>query len=306
MNIKELINNKNIFKDIREIDINEAQKIDDLYRINLFDKSKLLIKRFLLNIINFLFNKKINYSNSRDLDAVKRKYDQISGSYIYEFEKEISSYLAYNHFEKKIYFIKSRQIDHPSNFILNFCNEHSLNSIFEVGAGELTTLFPIVKNRSFKFTSALDLSEERLKKGLIFFKKNNLKIDNLISGNAAKLPYEDNSFDLVYSHYCLEQVPLLSQEIINEMIRVSSKYVIFIEPSYEFSNSYTRNKILVKGYPIFKSKMFKNKKSKIIYRDGMPYSRFVNYAELVILEKKEKVQGNPILKNSEEISVIPY
>jgi SAM-dependent methyltransferase len=306
MNIKELINNKNIFKDIKEIDINEAQKIDDLYQINLFDKSKLLIKRFLLNIINFLFNKKINYSNSRDLDAVKRKYDQISGSYIYEFEKEISSYLAYNHFEKKIYFIKSRQIDHPSNFILNFCNEHSLNSIFEVGAGELTTLFPIVKNRSFKFTSALDLSEERLKKGLIFFKKNNLKIDNLISGNATKLPYEDNSFDLVYSHYCLEQVPLLSQEIINEMIRVSSKYVIFIEPSYEFSNSYTRNKILVKGYPIFKSKMFKNKKSKIIYRDGMPYSRFVNYAELVILEKKEKLQGNPILKDSEEISVIPY
>jgi len=90
------------------------------------------------------------------------------------------------------------------------------------------------------------------------------------------------------------------------MIRVSSKYVIFIEPSYEFSNSYTRNKILVKGYPIFKSKMFKNKKSKIIYRDGMPYSRFVNYAELVILEKKEKLQGNPILKDSEEISVIPY
>jgi len=52
--------------------------------------------------------------------------------------------------------------------------------------------------------------------------------------------------------------------------------------------------------------MFKNKKSKIIYRDGMPYSRFVNYAELVILEKKEKLQGNPILKDSEEISVIPY
>lgn len=304
MNFKDTTSKKNIFKEIREVNLEEAKKIDDLFQVNFYEKSRLLLKRFLLSLINFLFTKKINYSKARDLDNVKKKYDQISGTYISEFNKENQNYLAYNHFEKKIYLITANQIDHPAYFLSNFCNKYSLNSIFEVGAGELTTLFPIIKNGTFKFTSALDLSSERLKKGFEFFNKNNLKIDNLISGNATKLPYSENSFDLVFSHYCLEQVPLLANEIIDEMIRVSSKYIIFIEPSYEFSNLYTRNKILIKGYPIFKKKNFENSKTKIIYRNGMPYTRCVNYAEIVILEKKIKVDGNPKLIKSENYNYI--
>jgi ubiquinone/menaquinone biosynthesis C-methylase UbiE len=305
MNIKNAINQKKFFKNIHEVDLIEAHKADDLYYISKYRKTKLLIKRLIISLINFIFNKKINYSKARDLENVKKKYDEISGTYIKEFEKENTSYLAFNHFDKKNYIIKGNQIDHPSNFISNFCKEYSLNSIFEVGAGELTTLFPIVKDHNFKFVSALDLSAERLKKGLDFFNINNLKIDSLISGNATKLPYTDNSFDLVFSHYCLEQVPLLSKKIIDEMIRVSSKYIIFIEPSYEFSNEYTRNKILIKGYPIFRKKMFENSFSKIIYRDGMPFSRCVNYAELVILEKNNKTSGNPkVIKSKDCIYLV--
>ena len=252
MDIKELSDDNSVFKNIEEIDFEKAKKYDEFFDITLKSKIKLIIKRYIINFLNYFFNKKLSYNNSRKIENVKNKYDEIAGSYIYEYEKD-SKFVGFNHFENKIYYINSRAIDHPANLISKFCNYYSLNSIIEVGAGELTTLLPIIqKTKKINFVSALDLSLTRLQKGKEFFKKANLKIDHLIACDAEKLPYNDNSFDLVFSHYCIEQVPVIAKEIIDEMIRISSKYIIFIEPTYEFSKKSSRNKILVK-LSIFKN-----------------------------------------------------
>ena len=295
MNIKNISSNRGFFNKIKEIDFEEAKKYDDLFNINIKSKFKLILKRFIINFLNFFFNLNLNYNNSRKIENVKNKYDDIAGSYIYKYEKD-SKYLAYNHFEDKIYHINSRAIDHPANLISKFCDHFDLKSVIEVGAGELTTLLPVVqKTKKINFVSGLDLSFNRLKKGKEFFDKYGVNINHLVACDASKLPYRDSSFDLVFSHYCIEQVPALAEKIINEMIRVASKYIIFIEPTYEFSNASTRNKILVKGYPILKRRHFTNNKSKIIYRDGLPFARYSTYAELTILEKINKSDGNPVM-----------
>ena len=117
----------------------------------------------------------------------------------------------------------------------------------------------------------------------------------MIVCDASNLPYQDNSFDICYTHYCIEQVPILAKKIIDEMIRVSSKYVVIIEPSYEYSNKITKNRILEKGFPILKKKHFENINSKIIYRDGLPFTRYALYGEITLLEKITKIEGKPNL-----------
>jgi len=88
-----------------------------------------------------------------------------------------------------------------------------------------------------------------------------------------------------------------AKKIINEMIRISSKYVIIIEPSYQFSNQVTRNRILHNGFPILKKAHFENSKAKIIYRDGLPFTYYGLYAEITILEIINKSEGNPIMRH---------
>ena len=144
MDIKELSDDNSVFKNIEEIDFEKAKKYDEFFDITLKSKIKLIIKRYIINFLNYFFNKKLSYNNSRKIENVKNKYDEIAGSYIYEYEKD-SKFVGFNHFENKIYYINSRAIDHPANLISKFCNYYSLNSIIEVGAGELTTLLPIIQ-----------------------------------------------------------------------------------------------------------------------------------------------------------------
>ncbi len=313
MDIKKILFHTYSEQNIKEISLDEIlqnpsiggssgnEEVRYLSQISFYRLFKLKIKRYLVNFINIFLKKKINYNKERSVENVKTKYEKIAGSYIDLFYNDkkngIDNYLGYNHFEKKIYLIKEgRSIDAPVNIISEFCDHFKINSLIEIGAGELTTLYPIIKkNNKFNFVSALDLSPSRLKSGNQFLNKNNIKINHLIACDASNIPYKDNSFDLVYTQFCIEQVPLLAKKIIDEMIRISSKYIIIIEPSYEFSNEISRNRILLKGFPILKNKHFQNPNSKILFRDGLPFTRFELYAEMTILEKINKCDGTPIL-----------
>ena len=74
-------------------------------------------------------------------------------------------------------------------------------------------------------------------------------------------------------------------------MRVSKKYVIFIEPSYEFGSEVTRNHIYKKGYPIIKENLFNEKNYKIIFRNSVPIKSYINGTEIIII-KKNKISKN--------------
>ena len=59
---------------------------------------------------------------------------------------------------------------------------------------------------------------------------------NFRQGDATDLPFEDGSFDLVYSRLALEQMERVRKKAVAEMVRVSSEYVLMIEPFANFND----------------------------------------------------------------------
>ena len=56
-----------------------------------------------------------------------------------------------------------------------------------------------------------------------------LDIRNLFLGNGVSLPLKDNSFDVVFSHYVVEQMSGYEDEALNEMLRVARTGVVLFE-----------------------------------------------------------------------------
>jgi ubiquinone/menaquinone biosynthesis C-methylase UbiE len=319
MDIRGILSDKKFLNVAKEISFDELLTeplnkdpsntiIGYINQFSLYKKFKLIFKRYLIDFLNLFLKEKKIYQKSRSVEEVKLKYEKIAGSYIDEFYDHEKSedgtlkkknFVGFNHHENKIYLIKGGSpLDPTINIVSKFCNHHNLKSLIEVGAGELTTLYPVIKKiKNLNFISALELSPNRLKHGNLFLKEKGIHIDHLIACDASNIPYENNSFDISFTQYCIEQVPQLAKKIIDEMIRISSKYVIIIEPSFQFSNKITKNRILYKGFPMLKDNHFKNLNAKIIYRDGLPFTRYALYSEITILEKITKNEGKPILRH---------
>lgn len=160
----------------------------------------------------------------------------------------------------------------------------------EIGAGELTNICEILKknkNINFEHVLALDLSLPRLICGNNLLNKNSIYIDYCINSNAENIPLGENSIDLLFTVHCLEQVPYIARNIIKEMIRVANKYVVLIEPSYEFGTEVTRNRIFHKDYIRINQNMFKDLDAEIIYREKNRLSSYISSSEIIILKKKD-------------------
>ncbi|HTG45313.1 MAG TPA: methyltransferase domain-containing protein, partial [Verrucomicrobiae bacterium] len=56
-------------------------------------------------------------------------------------------------------------------------------------------------------------------------------------GDASKLPFRDQEFDLVFSFQALEQMQGIRDRAVSEMARAASKWVIATEPFAEFNQS---------------------------------------------------------------------
>jgi ubiquinone/menaquinone biosynthesis C-methylase UbiE len=96
--------------------------------------------------------------------------------------------------------------------------------ILEVGCGTGAILSELPTNLTLH---GLDIDSDALTQC-----KTNVPSASLIRGNALRLPYPDNSFDVVYCHFLLLWVNDPIQTLL-EMKRVTRKYVIaFAEPDY--------------------------------------------------------------------------
>lgn len=101
-------------------------------------------------------------------------------------------------------------------------------NILDVGCGEGFTLIKLKHAKIGQNFEGVDNSDDALKIG----KKLNPKL-NIKKGDIYKLPYEDNSFDLLICTEVLEHLKD-PQKAVNELRRVSSKYVIFSVPNEPF------------------------------------------------------------------------
>jgi len=179
---------------------------------------------------------------------VEVQYDQISGSYIqdnYYVDKE-----RYCIVDGNVEFISS--IENMKNIRIE-CNEVlsqlDFSTLLEVGVGELTTIESVVaNNKQLTQIFGIDLSLNRMLHGMEEYKKRQKLIPKVSKANATNLPFNDSVFDLVYSRHTLEQMPMIFTAALDEMIRVSRRFIVLFEPSYEKGSLTQKLKMIRNDY----------------------------------------------------------
>lgn len=221
------------------------------------------------NIIQYL--KSIAGNKLNSIEDILISYDFQAGSYIQGFAKN-PDYI--NNYCKAL----ASQIDNLGNF----------DSILEVGVGEATTLNTLIKNLKNKPSNILgfDISWSRLKFAKELLTDFNLNNVNLFTANLFEIPLLDNSIDIVYTSHSIEPNGGREEEALKELYRITKKYLVLLEPSFEFANDEARKRMKLNGYvtELFSSANKLN--YKIIEHRLFDFtSNLLNPTGLIIIEK---------------------
>lgn len=232
------------------------------------------------NIIQYLKN--LDDRDFNTIEDILISYDFQAGSYIKNFyenmeiKNEYCSFIA-NEISKLGYF----------------------DSILEVGVGEATTL---VKLLSFLKSNpnqilGFDLSWSRLKFAKSFLKEFNFDAVKLFTANLFEIPLLDNSIDIVYTSHSIEPNGGEEEFALKELYRITNKYLILLEPSYELANEQAKIRMKQHGYITNLYSTIKKLDYKIIEYRLLDFSvNPLNPTALIILEK-----NNTSLKNEVDL-----
>ncbi len=123
-------------------------------------------------------------------------------------------------------------------------------SILEVGVGEATTLVPLLNLLKWSQTRVLgfDISWSRLKFAKEFALENEVAPISLFQADLFEIPLKDNSVDIVYTSHSIEPNGGREEEALKELYRITKKYLILLEPSFEFADKNGRERMEKHGY----------------------------------------------------------
>lgn len=183
------------------------------------------------NIIEYLKRESNQTLNTKEI--IETSYDFQSGSYIKKVQGNIQAYNKY--FQKISDVINSLGIQ--------------ANRILEAGVGEATTLGGIVEklNNTPRELYGFDISWSRIKCGLTYLDTKNIKA-NLFTGDLFDIPILDNSIDIVYTAHSIEPNGGKEKEALESLLRITGKYLILLEPGYEFASPEGKLRMKSHGY----------------------------------------------------------
>ncbi|AKA70296.1 methyltransferase domain-containing protein [Clostridium scatologenes] len=123
-------------------------------------------------------------------------------------------------------------------------------SILEVGVGEATTLGNVIRllNNKPDRCYGFDISWSRIKYAKKFLDKLNINNVNLFTADLFCTPIKNNSIDIVYTSHSVEPNGGKEKEALIELYRITKRYLILLEPSYEFADEEGKKRMLKHGY----------------------------------------------------------
>lgn len=122
--------------------------------------------------------------------------------------------------------------------------------ILEVGVGEATTLANLIPKIKVnpKRIYGFDLAWSRVRYAIEYMKKRGIKDSFLFMGDLFNIPLADSSLDIVYTSHSIEPNGGREKEALLELMRVTKKYLILLEPAYEFASMEARKRMEKHGY----------------------------------------------------------
>ena len=241
-----------------------------------------------VNIMEF-FRKNSDDKNSNSIDAILTSYDLQSGSYTdsYEADKITDNF----HINGQRVSISTQKIKEKlGEFIAGLIDNYDYTSVLEAGVGEATTMVPVVtklKNQNAKLFG-FDISASRIKYAKQFCKKYYKGQINFFVANLLSTPFEDNKFDIVYTIHAIEPNTNNCEQIVKELYRITNKYLILYEPSYELGNKETKDNIEKNKYIRNLKDIVENLNYKIVKYELAPLGTYSNQPAIMIIEKQQQ------------------
>lgn len=237
------------------------------------------------NIMDFLKSKSNSIQNSTE--AILTSYDFQAGTYT-EFAKTNIDY-----------------INNYTGSIAKLLDKLDFNSIIEIGVGEATTLGNVIERLIKKPESVFgfDLSWSRIKYAQKYLKEKNIAA-TLFTGNLFNASIADNSIDVVYTSHSIEPNGGKEKDALMELYRITNKYLVLLEPAYEFADDEGKSRMEKLGYIKNLHSISKELGYKIIeYRKFDYCINPLNPTGLIVIEKRQtqvskNVLACPISKTS--------
>ncbi len=245
---------------VEDIDFQDSGYEEDLAYLERYLKRRVSLKKRLKTLLvrglDFCdarlsaLRGKVEKKSARSEDSVLTKYDDIAGSYVDSLSGGGVPMFVKNGTQRGL--VNSIELNtYKTAYISSVINHFGgCSSILEVGAGEFTSLYPVVSglHKRPDVVAGLDLSWSRVQQGIAYCKSQSFDADHYICGNAARLPFLDKSIDYLYTVHCLEQMPSVLESALREFDRVTRKKIILVEPSFEHGEPLQQKWIEMKGY----------------------------------------------------------
>ncbi|MDR3491490.1 MAG: class I SAM-dependent methyltransferase [Gammaproteobacteria bacterium] len=203
-------------------------------------------------------------------EAILHSYDLQAGSYI----KALS--------DQKAHKILKEQIGLKLAGILK---DLSVNHVCEAGVGEATTLSHVLSEVQFNKTFAFDISMSRLLYANEYLANNNHNV-NLFCSELSSIPFPDNSIECIYTYHTLESNGGNEEYLLKELLRVTNKYLILIEPDYDLFGNEQKLRMTSHGYIKHLQQHLSKLNANIIRHEPWELdSNPLNKASIIIVEK---------------------
>lgn len=160
-------------------------------------------------------------------------------------------------------------------------------SLLEAGVGEATTLAEVIKGFAGNTTLAygFDLSWSRTALARSWINKQGLDA-TLCTGSLMHIPFADASIDIVYTSHSIEPNKGSEEKILKELYRVTRKFLILLEPCYEFASEQARKRMDALGYCRGLGEISRRNGFKIIKQELFPFTiNPLNPTGITIIEK---------------------